>query len=56
MQYITTGNQLHTLTNCDETKKRTLNSQIVRAKENPKLNRSEPSFRQTSGTDKPIKG
>ena len=39
----------------DETKKMTHDSQIVRAIVNLKLSHGEPSHRQTSGTNPPIK-
>ena len=48
-------NNLIKLTHYDETKKRTHNSQIVRAKENFKLSHGGPSYRQASGTNPPIK-
>ena len=39
----------------DETEKRTYDSQIVRAKENPKLSHGGPSYSQESGTNPLIK-
>ena len=41
--------------NNDETEKRAHDSQIVRAKENLKLNHGGPSYSQISGTNPPIK-
>ena len=48
------GKQPNQLTYCGETKKWAVNSQTVRAIENPQLSHGEPSHRQTSGTDTPI--
>ena len=43
------------LTHYDETKKKAHDSQIARAKENPKLSHGGPSHRQASDTNPPIK-
>ena len=51
MQCIITGKQPNQLPDCDETIKRSLNTQTVRAKENPQFSHGGPSLRQTSGTD-----
>ena len=51
MQCIITGKRSNQLTYCDETKKKALNSQTVRAKENTQLSHGGLSHRQTSGTD-----
>ena len=48
-------NNLVKLTNCDQTKKRADDSQIVRAKENPKLSHVGTSQGQASGTIQRIK-
>ena len=51
MQCIITGKQPNQLTNCDETMKRALNTQTVRAKENPPVEPWLPSLSTTPGTN-----
>ena len=55
MQCIIMENTLIKLTLHDETKKMAHDSQIVRAKENPKLSQGGSSYRWASGTNPPIK-
>ena len=55
MQCIMTVKQSNKITHYDETKKRTHDWQIVRAKENLKLNHGGPSQRQEPGTNQRIK-
>ena len=51
MQCIITVKQPNQFTNCDETKKRTLNTHTVRAKEKPRLIHGGPSLVQSSSTN-----
>ena len=55
MQFIIMENTLIKLTLHDETKKRAIDTQIVRAKENLKLSHGGSSYRYASGTNPPIK-